>query len=841
MGSQKKEKAFNMLDNTAVGQKYFITGVIIFIVLLIFYQPIAFQGLEPVGTDTIEGIAKRHQMTEYTERTGEQYLWNPNIFCGFPIYYAVTSKAFHIDELISSLEKLLLDWRIYWFLLGAIGIFLLLNYLKFPWYFSLIACIAFLFFPHFQGLIQVGHNTKIRAVMVIPILLFSFLHFTKKRNVTSALLFSLLLSLQFKTKHYQIIFYALLLIMTAGIYRISVWIKNKQYKNLYTSFAMFIPALIISVLIAALPLFVARDYTPYSTRGGKAINLSENIQKSADTSQEKSGGVSFEYATRWSYSLKEYLGTLIPRAMGGTSHEAYKGKQYSNLYGRELPTYWGDMQFTQSSEYFGIILVILALAGIVWYRKNGFVIAMSVLLLFSFFLSMGRHFPFLYKIFFYHFPYFSKFRVPMMILILIDFILVILAMYGIKGFVDDFNKKKFKTAIIISSVFAGFGLLLAIFPDILSLSTPKDAQYASQPQAMEIIKSVRKEYLSKDALRMFIMVGIFIVSIWLYYKKKVHKSLIIAVFIFLVSFDVITESHRHFEEAQLRDVNLLERQYFAKSNFDRIMEQEEDQYRVFALGRLFQSNYLAYRHQLVSGYSGIKPQLFQDIVDNNLFLSQGENTGINWNIVNMFNSTYIISPGKLNDPNLKVLSEDKDRRMVLYKNEKSLPRAYFVQRVEQFNHEKDVVRFMNTDDFVPSRRALTSEKIEIQSGYDTSAAAEITKYTPNRVELKVRANAEAFMVLADAYYPKGWTAEIDQEKVHIFQVNHMMRGVIVPAGNHEIIFNFYPQSYQSARIISYVSVYTVWLVLVLSLIYKNKEFLLGIFRKKSAARSKEKK
>jgi len=307
-----------------------------------------------------------------------------------------------------------------------------------------------------------------------------------------------------------------------------------------------------------------------------------------------------------------------------------------------------------------------------------------------------------------------------------------------------------------------------------------------------------------------------------------------SVFILLVSFDLISISFRFFGKARLYNQDFLESQYFAKTEFDKIMEKETSQYRVLGLGELFQNNDLAYRHQLVSGYSGIKPQLFQDIVDNNLFLNKGGKSIINWNIVNMLNATYIISPEKLDNPDLSLIATNKNRGQLLYKNNNSLTRAYFVHQVKQFNHEKEVVRFMNQDEFNPAKMALTSENIEIKTGYDSTAKAAITEYTPNRVELKVETEARAFMVLADAYYPKGWTAGIDQDKVHIYQVNHLLRGIIIPPGDHEITFDFYPQSYRSAKIISYISVYTVWLVLILSLIIKHKEFLLSKFRKKSS-------
>ncbi|RKY57533.1 MAG: hypothetical protein DRP96_09810, partial [Candidatus Neomarinimicrobiota bacterium] len=129
-----------------------IVGVcflIVFITLLVFYKPFVFEKLEPSGGDRIGSIGKTHQYTQYNKTTGETALWNPNIFCGLPIYYNLNSNAFHIDKLISALDSVI-DWRIGWFIVGAIGMYLLIQMLGFPWYYSLLGAIIFLFFPHFQ-------------------------------------------------------------------------------------------------------------------------------------------------------------------------------------------------------------------------------------------------------------------------------------------------------------------------------------------------------------------------------------------------------------------------------------------------------------------------------------------------------------------------------------------------------------------------------------------------------------------------------------------------------------------------------------------------------------------
>jgi len=114
---------------------------------------------------------------------------------------------------------------------------------------------------------------------------------------------------------------------------------------------------------------------------------------------------------------------------------------------------------------------------------------------------------------------------------------------------------------------------------------------------------------------------------------------------------------------------------------------------------------LAYRHQLIGGYSAIKPQLIQDIVDNNLYKSSDPKSPINWNIVNMLNGKYIVSPAKLDFPGLIVQSFNEQKKSILYKNENALPRAFFVEKVKQLPDEKSVVRFMNTASFKPESEA----------------------------------------------------------------------------------------------------------------------------------------
>ena len=51
---------------------------------------------------------------------------------------------------------------------------------------------------------------------------------------------------------------------------------------------------------------------------------------------------------------------------------------------------------------------------------------------------------------------------------------------------------------------------------------------------------------------------------------------------------------------------------------------------------------------------------------------------------------------------------------------------------------------------------------------------------------------EALLVLADNYY-QGWVARIEGEAAPILRVNHTMRGVVVPPGDHEVVFTYEPR------------------------------------------------
>jgi uncharacterized membrane protein YfhO len=79
---------------------------------------------------------------------------------------------------------------------------------------------------------------------------------------------------------------------------------------------------------------------------------------------------------------------------------------------------------------------------------------------------------------------------------------------------------------------------------------------------------------------------------------------------------------------------------------------------------------------------------------------------------------------------------------------------------------------------------------------------------------KYTAGEEKLVVFSEIYYPAGWKSYIDGKESSYFRTNYVLRGMVVPAGTHEIKFSFKPSSYIIGNKISMAS--SVLLILIIA-------------------------
>jgi uncharacterized membrane protein YfhO len=109
---------------------------------------------------------------------------------------------------------------------------------------------------------------------------------------------------------------------------------------------------------------------------------------------------------------------------------------------------------------------------------------------------------------------------------------------------------------------------------------------------------------------------------------------------------------------------------------------------------------------------------------------------------------------------------------------------------------------------------------------DSSAFIKLKQNLNDKIDYTFQSTTPQVAVFSEVYYPFGWNVFIDGKKADYFKTNYLLRGMFIPAGNHEIEFRFEPASYTTGRMISIIASLLVMLAVLLAIIMivrKNKK------------------
>ena len=96
---------------------------------------------------------------------------------------------------------------------------------------------------------------------------------------------------------------------------------------------------------------------------------------------------------------------------------------------------------------------------------------------------------------------------------------------------------------------------------------------------------------------------------------------------------------------------------------------------------------------------------------------------------------------------------------------------------------------------------------------------EMTSYTPNEVRYRYSTPQDRVAVFSEVFYTNGWTATVDGQPLNIFRADWTLRGALLPAGDHEVVMRFAPQSYKTGATVSLIASLLLLLMLVISLAF----------------------
>jgi hypothetical protein len=842
--TSKPEKAtfFSTFSlNKYIPEKFHIPVFIIVILalFLFFFSPLYFGGKTFQSGDIITSQSSK---TFVENHTGEYTLWNPYVFGGMPAYaLAVGYKWFNLIYVtVNSIRDIfsspfIVDYAKWTFYLLALA------YTMFTFFYSqtknkLISLLVGLAVSFSTGMIVflfIGHVTKLTALWIFPVLFLLLFNFQKRIKWLEIFLLIFFMDVMFLGWHVQIIFYIFFSVLIYFIYFFfrSLRIKDKILTSqLLKSLSVFTLAVIIGLLIQSDNLTQIYEYTPFSTRGTESI-----LEKETGPTKQSESDF-YQYATNWSFSPGEVLTFIIP-SYYGFGKSTYQGPLSQNQ-PVEVNTYFGQMPFVDVAMYMGVIIFFLAVFSMIVNWKNPLVRFFTILSVIALLISFGRTFPPVYDLMFNYFPFFDKFRVPSMILVLVQLSFPILAGLGLIKIISLNEHPDEKLSKIIRNTFFVLG---GIFILTLLLSSPiKEwfiARVAGNPEKGARLKAIHDYmadmFLSDIRLAFFFTAATFGLA-FAFAKRKLSADLMVIVIIVLVVIDLFRINYRGETFKQNMDIDQL----FKKPKYIQAIQDRGDNsiYRVLnlkqdgSIGSLNQnSNYLAYFLMYdIYGYSGIKPRAIQDYYD---ILGSPANP-IFWRMLNI---KYIILDKEINSPDLQLIYSGE--KTFVYLNRSALPRAYFVNQVAK-KSGVEIINMVKDGQFDPGDIAFIDEEINGIEAPDSTAYVKIEMFEDEFIQLDVNASGNNYLFLGDTYMSgetdyklfnvhTGWKAFINGNETKIYRANHGFRGIVVPKGNHKIEFVYLPESFVISKYLSLIFSSIIMLGLVFGIVVNIRKRKLG--------------
>lgn len=153
-----------------------------------------------------------------------------------------------------------------------------------------------------------------------------------------------------------------------------------------------------------------------------------------------------------------------------------------------------------------------------------------------------------------------------------------------------------------------------------------------------------------------------------------------------------------------------------------------------------------------------------------------------------------------------------DGSVIVYQSPTVKDRAYFVDHYTLVDSEEELAKRLMSTDFDPRSEAILTTAPHTLPSQPKKSEVKVVSYDSNSVSIRASTDTTSLLVLADTYAP-GWHVKIDGTKTSIYQANGALRSVIVPPGQHQIDFYYFPKSLQYGLIVSLVSFLTVLLSL----------------------------
>ena len=757
----------------------YLAAIALFALLLVApFGPLLTLQFVPGSPDSVTPMALDRALQALQAQSGHYPLWQPWTFSGMPTVEAFSylSGLYLPNLLFGVLHLDAIYIQLLHLVFAGMGGFALARRLGLGSTAAFLAGSAFMLNPYMTAMLVYGHGSQLMTAAYMPWALWAALRLAERGTLADAGLLALVLGLQLQRAHVQIAWYTWMLV--APLLMVKILFEKREGVSKIKSGGLAIAALALGVAVALQVYLPALGYLPFSARSG-----------AGDAAE------AYRYATLWSMHPAELITYLLPGAFG------FGGA-----------TYWGFMPFTDFPHYAGLAVLFFAIAGVVAGRKKPMALFLAAMTALALLLSFGNFFSPVYDLFYHFAPKFSSFRVPSMVLIVVALCVALLAGYGLQAWLDKpladsapllkWGGLTIGVAAVLFLTFEGGleQLLRALFPPV----------QIDNYDLVTMVSNLRWE-LWRNSLFMLIFGSALVAGLlWIAAKGMIAPRTAAIALVALSCADLAWIDQRIVSpnERSLRASPLVERAALDRAlegdDVTRFLASRPGAFRIYPVGQLFGENKFSLAGiESVGGYHAAKLGLYQEL------LARTDNLA-NLDVLRMLNVGYLLSPAPIDNPALKPVFAGTlklvsgEAPVAVYELAGAMPRAWFAPWGSAAQSDGEAIDAVMSGRCADGGVFVTEAPWRGTKRFSTGAVLAMQR-SAESITLKVRAEGDALLAVSEVFYPERWKLTVDGREQRTLKIDGVIRGVLVPAGEHEIRFVYDRSRFETGRTVSLVA------------------------------------
>ena len=742
-------------------------------------------------------------------KTLAQPMWNPQMG-GFPQSEEIRPQYFptYLFYLFTTYQRHL-GWRyILTMLFAGWGMFAFMREIGVRRWAAVWVGVAYMSAPTFLAFPYAGHYAKMGVIALFPWMFFLLERGMERRRLIHFVGLGVTLGLGIYSPHPQMLYQALL---GLGLYFLFKVVRGYQAER---DLRMILPRAGLFTFAVALGLALGAE-------GAFPLYTYTRTESKRAGGPEGSESAAAQLARARSWSLHpEEVGSLVVPEFGGFN-QPKEGRSY----------YWGRNGMKDNSEYFGVLVLLLALAAVLEARRQPLILFMGGLFVLTLAYTLGGHTP-VHWLAFHLLPGVKVMRTTGMAAFIFSFAACALAGMGLSRIMEVDGEEREalnRRLLIVGGMLTGIGLVVAVAPRGVTdfwnavLGTEITAQKLEALSAR--YGSGYFDWLSRGGLYGALVSGAGTVLLYLQGRGKLGTFWLIGGLCVLALFDTwrIDRVFLKYEDPDMHpDIRKVNGRTVA------FLQSRGEQARIFPVPdyRLLESRPEYHLHgvPMVTGFNNLTIRRYDRLLrefdpvvellkarhyagsevpysDEALLEAVGP-------LLDLLNARYVVAHRAIELRTERFPHVFTGEQFNVYENRKALPWFYLARSYRMVEDEEQVIELLKSGSVDPQRTAIVERRLPVgfeedMDGDTDGDQIEQLDYDPpdGYIRLRVNCDGPRLLVVSENYH-SNWSALIDGRDADMYRVNYVWKAVPVGAGEHVVEFRYHSQNLTLSRLAS---------------------------------------